>query len=328
MKPALAKLFANPPSAYRAAPFWAWNARIEPDECRRQIRLMREMGMGGFFMHSRVGLDTAYLSDEWFRCVDACVDEAEKLDMQAWLYDEDRWPSGAAGGLVTADRQHRLRGLVLQRGLAPSELAALDDVVAVFAARLGEGDTLLAARRLALGARVPKKGQPKARAKKAFALAADETLLVFRVALQKPSAWYNGATYLDVLNPAAVRAFLKTTHEAYRKRYADRFGKRIPGIFTDEPNYGGIFGHNVQTELGLPGMPWTAGLPQAFRKRHGYDLLAHLPTLFLAKGDNQPQPVRHHYVDTIAWMFAENFARPVGEWCERHNLQFTGHVLS
>jgi hypothetical protein len=315
MKPALAKLFANPPSAYRAAPFWAWNARIEPNECRHQIRLMKEMGMGGFFMHSRVGLDTAYLSDEWFRCVDACIDEAEKLDMQAWLYDEDRWPSGAAGGLVTADRQYRLRGLVLQRDAVLADLTATDGLVAAFAAVLSENDTLRAFRRLSLRG-------------KAAALRAGESLLVFRIGLQKPSAWYNGETYLDVLNPAAVRAFLRTTHEAYRKRYARQFGGRIPGIFTDEPNYGGVFGHNVDTELGLRGIPWTERLPQAFRKRHGYDLRDHLPALFLSYGDGSPQALRYHYLDTISNLFVEGFSRPIGEWCERHNLQFTGHVLS
>ena len=82
--------FKNPGSLFRGAPFWAWNGKLEPEELRRQVRLMKEMGLGGFFMHSRVGLDTPYLSDQWFDCVRACCEEAEKLGMKAWLYDEDR----------------------------------------------------------------------------------------------------------------------------------------------------------------------------------------------------------------------------------------------
>ena len=35
--------------------------------------------MNGFFMHARCGLVTDYLSDEWFECVGACIDEAKKL---------------------------------------------------------------------------------------------------------------------------------------------------------------------------------------------------------------------------------------------------------
>ena len=86
----LIKQLNNPTSEYRGAPFWSWNGTLDPEELRKQIRVMRDMGMGGFFMHARTGLDTAYLSDEWFECVTACVDEAEELEMRPWLYDEDR----------------------------------------------------------------------------------------------------------------------------------------------------------------------------------------------------------------------------------------------
>ena len=51
--------FREPGAWHRGKPFWAWNGKLEPDELRRQIRLMQRMGLGGFFMHSRVGLDTA-----------------------------------------------------------------------------------------------------------------------------------------------------------------------------------------------------------------------------------------------------------------------------
>jgi len=66
---------------------------------RRQIRIMKEMGLGGFFIFDVfTDLETRYLSAEWFVCVRACCEEAERLGMKAWLYDEDRYPSGAAGG--------------------------------------------------------------------------------------------------------------------------------------------------------------------------------------------------------------------------------------
>ena len=62
MNAALLKEFKSPGSKYRGAPFWAWNGKLDPEELRRQIRVMDRMGLGGFFMHSRVGLDTAYLT--------------------------------------------------------------------------------------------------------------------------------------------------------------------------------------------------------------------------------------------------------------------------
>ena len=128
--------FRDPGTEYRGAPFWAWNGRLEPDELRRQIRLMHRMGLGGFFMHSRVGLVTPYLSEEWMDCVAACVDEAEKLDMQAWLYDEDRWPSGAAGGLVTRNPSYRERELEMLTFDRAANFRWRKEYLAAFVARL------------------------------------------------------------------------------------------------------------------------------------------------------------------------------------------------
>ena len=53
--------FSQPSALYRGKPFWAWNGKLDPQELRRQIRIMHRMGLGGFFMHSRIGLQT----DAW-----------------------------------------------------------------------------------------------------------------------------------------------------------------------------------------------------------------------------------------------------------------------
>ena len=72
---------------YRAIPFWSWNDKLEPEELQRQIRSMKDAGFGGFFMHARGGLETEYLSEDWFKCVQACIEEAERVGMDAWAYD-------------------------------------------------------------------------------------------------------------------------------------------------------------------------------------------------------------------------------------------------
>ena len=58
---------------YRPIPFWSWNDDLKLDELVRQIDVMKENGIGGFFMHARGGLKTEYLSDRWFECINACV---------------------------------------------------------------------------------------------------------------------------------------------------------------------------------------------------------------------------------------------------------------
>ena len=100
------ELFQNPTSEYRGTPFWAWNCQLEKDELLRQLEVMKAMGFGGAHMHVRTGMATPYLSDEHMDLISACVDKCREEQMLAWLYDEDRWPSGAAGGLVTKDKQY------------------------------------------------------------------------------------------------------------------------------------------------------------------------------------------------------------------------------
>ena len=104
-------LFKNPTSEYRCTPFWAWNCKLDDGLLHREIDSMKEMGMGGFHIHSRTGMATPYLTDEFMDRVKGCVEKAKKENMLAWLYDEDRWPSGAAGGLVTKDYRYRARHL-------------------------------------------------------------------------------------------------------------------------------------------------------------------------------------------------------------------------
>ena len=61
---------------------------------------MKKAGWGGSMVHSRTGLLTEYLGEDWFKAVDATLDESRKLGMLVWLYDEDKWPSGYSGGTV------------------------------------------------------------------------------------------------------------------------------------------------------------------------------------------------------------------------------------
>ena len=49
------------------------------------------------------GLDTEYLGSEFMRMVRACVEHAAEKNLLACLCDEDRWPSGCAGGKAVKD---------------------------------------------------------------------------------------------------------------------------------------------------------------------------------------------------------------------------------
>ena len=107
------ELFRNPSSEYRGTPFWAWNGRLDRDRLTEQIQVFKKMGLGGFHMHVRTGMDSPYLEEEFMDSIRHCIGKAGEMDMLAWLYDEDRWPSGTAGGRVTAGRPEYARKSLL-----------------------------------------------------------------------------------------------------------------------------------------------------------------------------------------------------------------------
>jgi len=65
--------FKKIPKKYRPIPFWSWNEKLEPVETAEQVRVMDKAGIGGFFMHARGGLQTEYMSEEWFENVEAAI---------------------------------------------------------------------------------------------------------------------------------------------------------------------------------------------------------------------------------------------------------------
>jgi len=300
------KEFKDPGNEYRSAPFWSWNDRLNPEELRRQVRDMHDHGIGGFFMHSREGLETDYLSPEWWECVRKTVAEAKKLGMKAYVYDEDRWPSGFAGGLVPArSKEYQKKTLVMKR-LKPGQKIPPKTVCA-FRAKMNRGN-LVSATRLDLEAPTPKPRK-------------DEKTVCFVMETAAPSDWYNGYPYADNLNPESVRAFIDITYEAYYREIGREFGRTVPAVFTDEP-------HFQEDMILAPGhrVPWTAIFPGFFQKRRGYDILDKLPHFFLEGRDTAS--VRHDYWLTLTELFADSYSRQIGEWCEKHNVALTGHYLA
>ena len=306
--------FVSPGPEYRGKPFWSWNGDLDQDELLRQARLLKDMGMGGFFMHSRTGLATEYLGDDWFELTNAVADEAKRLGMEAWLYDEDRWPSGTAGGSVTQHPANQAKFLSLRPvAAAEFEWANVGDAVAVFVCRL-DGVRATDVERLVVG--------------QAVRAEAADTVLVFTVERHEPSTFYNGFTYLDTLRRDATEAFLASTHDQYAARCGDRLGTSIRGIFTDEPHRGPVMcGFSISNANRLWMSPWTETLFDDYRGAFGDDLVERLPELFLQVDGRVVSPTKWRYMELLQHLFLKNFAEPMLERCERHNMILTGHVL-
>ena len=278
---------------YRGVPFWSWNDDLQPEELRRQIREMKEGGLGGHFMHARVGLITPYLSERWMECIEAAVDESRRVGLDAWLYDEDRWPSGSVGRVIT-DMGPQWRQKSVELGeYDPDEYAPQAHPLATFIGRRRGKDVEDA---VYLPDHTLPVGRPTAGG------GGRETVFHFYMATHG---------YADLLKPAVVEKFIELTHEAYKQRVGPEFGQTIPGIFTDEPNYRQV--------------PWTEELPRIFRERSGYDLLENLLSLFYEVGDFQR--VRYDFWSTVTDLYVENFSKRIFDWCAANKLALTGHQL-
>ena len=81
-------IMKNVPNQYRPIPFWSWNEKLDTEETKRQIQLMHDAGIGGFFMHARGGLETEYMGEEWFDNVAASIEKARELGIPILSEDD------------------------------------------------------------------------------------------------------------------------------------------------------------------------------------------------------------------------------------------------
>lgn len=317
--------FQNPTSVYRGAPFWAWNCKLDQEALFTQIDQLQQMGMGGFHIHSRSGLDTEYLGEEFMALVKACQEKAKENQMLCWLYDEDRWPSGAAGGLVTKEQRYRSRFLVFTPYTKSIDRnASADYSSSARAARQGDG-TLLGRYEILLDhgylAHYRKLGDQESPQK-----AAKVWYAYLEVAGDSP--WFNNQAYVNTLDKKAIERFLEITHEAYYHTLGSEFGKSVPAIFTDEPQ----FSH--KQHLGYADeeqdiiIPFTDDFPSTYVEIYGEDILSKLPELFWELPDGMISTTRYRYHDHLCERFASAFADTVGDWCTQHNIMLTGHMMS
>ena len=306
MKKNLLENFNQPPASYRTAPFWAWNSKLNPNELKRQIGIFKEMGFGGFFMHSRTGLETPYLQEEFFDCVQSCIDEANKLNLDVWLYDEDRWPSGSAGGLVSKNDKFRMRAIYLEKANSVNTDELSQKIMAYYAIKLtDDADKIKSYRFLGDNSTAT--------------LADDETLFCGYWQYNYKRSWFNDESYIDTMNSDAVTEFLQVTHEKYCQHIGENFGKKVKGIFTDEPGFS-VWENDY-------GVPYTENLIEIFNQRYNYNFLEFLPELFF-NYNNEFSKVRYDFTKLITEMFVNAFSKQIGKWCDKNNLAFTGHIFN
>ena len=311
------ELWNSPSAEYRGAPFWAWNSRLDPEKLREQIGIFEEMGFGGFNMHVRQGLETEYLGEDFFGAIGACVDEAEKRGMLAWLYDEDRWPSGVAGGFVTKTKKYRIKALSSTKeklqGSVKSVEEAEETIAPVFLA--------------AFSLNFDKKGRLVSYTRVDEDEECENKNYYYIVTARGKEPRYNYQTYADTLWKPAIDRFVEITHEEYFGRFGDKFGKSIPAIFTDEPQTNPCNVPESAYDKKRCNTAWTWDFAETFKAAYGFDITDRLPEIFYKTADSSDSSVKYYYKRHLAERFNEAFLDNIGEWCDKHGIMSTGHLM-
>ncbi|MFM9281568.1 hypothetical protein [Paenibacillus jiagnxiensis] len=330
--------FHNPGPEWRIHPFWFWNGRMEDSEIIRQIQEMADKGIGGFMICARQGLDIPYLSEDWFAKVKTAVEAAKSAGLQVWLYDEFPYPSGMAGGEVTLELPEAVQRLLVHRTARVHggerirmELpwARVLYASAVPIRTDGSRDwTAAADLRERIGSVQPHQlyqetGLTSYNRKRFFTY---DT--AFRLDWQAPPGLWEIIVFLeeelhnfkyygnlsDPCHEEAVATFITLTHERYAATLGEEFGATVKGMFTDEI-------------APLGSLPWSARLPERYRKECGRELPPLLPALLY--GDfPDAAAIRYQYFQTLHLMLRESYHRTIGRWCHDAGLQYAAEVPS
>lgn len=315
-------------------PFWFWNAKIEAEEIKYQVKEMADKGIKGFFIHPRQGLEQPYLSKSFFKMVKVAVEAAKKHGLEVELYDEFPYPSGVAGGEVILGNPHYQatyldeKNYIVENGHCRLELEA-GKILSAKAYPIKnntvdfnyEIDLKKDIGIILNGESYSYDGLTKYNKKRYFGnqptpvldryFSTDYQRYKIFISVQKKienhKYWYN---YVDVFNPEAVDEFIKLTHQRYKDNLAEEFGKNIGSIFADEI---------------APG--WSHILVDKFKEEYNYDLLESLTAL---QAEEHPKhlEVKKDLYKLKYKLFIKNFDAKIANWCQENNLDYCGEKPS
>ena len=314
----------DPPREFSQAPFWFWNDDLFEEELTRQMDDFQAHGVHAFVIHPRAGLPESigWMSERMMAFMRFTIEEAANREMWVILYDEGMYPSGSSSGQVVAENPaYRTRGLVS---------VDLDEVEAGSVVRgvrigsdgepeLASGQTLVAivrrrrnGHRIAVVDRAARDGHSFIRG------------LHFREQdpprrANRKEVPENHPPAADILNPEAVRCFIRLVYQRYYDEFGRHFGKTVPAIFTDEPS---LLAKGAERGM----VPGTTGILRHVNAFLGYDFTEHLPVLW-HKDEPRADLHRRNYNRAVQARLEETFYRPISAWCDDHGIALTGHPM-
>ncbi len=339
----LYELFSNPDTHYRPFVRWWWNGnKVEASELVRELRLLREAGIGGVeinpvqFPSRSEGDDMGkpslqWLSDEWIGMLQVVFDETKSLGMTCDLIVGSGWPFGAE--YLAEEEQTRIVVIAVRKLHGPLEMTISRDEI------LAEADPPVSSpwegrrQRILSLTLVPDPLSTTEQITNLSEESGDEVInlsvpsgnhaLYALVEITGFMEVINGAPgasgpVLDHYNEAAVRGFLDRMSGAIEARTGP-LKQHLRALFTDS--------------MELEGANWTEGMRSEFIRRRGYDIFPFLPFVLFRSGamgnvtdynygaafgpefGEMICRMRYDFEITRAELLEERFLKTFASWC-------------
>lgn len=312
----LKRMFQSPPPDSRIMMRWWWfGPSVTKPEIERELRLMKEGGIGGFEVQPvyPLALDSVssgiktlpFLSDEFIDALRFTSEKARELGLRFDLTLGSGWPYGGpqvgVNEAASRLRVERVRPAQNVRRVPVPSISNGEKLIAVFLARAVERGI------------VPESVREITDIKDgAVRLPADfdgpcdiQFFIAGRTGMQVKRPAVGGEGFvLDHLDRSATENYLKKVGD----RLMQAFGNQPPrAIFCDS--------------LEVYNSDWTSDFLEEFRKRRGYDLKPHLPALVDDFGA-KTQAIRRDWGKTLTELLDERFLATMREWCKRNRTLF------
>jgi alpha-L-rhamnosidase/Glycosyl hydrolases family 2, sugar binding domain len=309
--------FLDPPHDFSLMPFWFWNGKMQGPVIQQEIREMVDQHVYGAFLHARDGLQTPYLSEDWWKAIGAGLEQSKTSGFEFNFVDEYDWPSGEVRNVWMAGNHQsevlakrpdlRMKTLAYESkiviGSQTIDLAIDTDSQAIVASRwLGKDQ--IDASTLTLLDSAGKSGH--------IQWSAPEGQWVITQFSLKPAMGFDGG-FVDLLNPDTTNLFFDLVYGEYYRRFPTYVDSTIRYAFSDHE---GDYGYRIA---------WTPKLFSQFQQQTGYDLRKSLPLLIYSGGDVTTK-VRTDYLATITDIYGKTFWQGITKSASELGLGRTGHA--
>lgn len=318
-------------------PFY-WQHGNNTENIPQEIERIYRSGCHAFCVESRPHPD--FCGEGWWRDMDIILKEAKARNMKVWVLDDDKCPTGHAAGAVVSHPQLRQRLLseIHLDVVGPMKGASIiyekpdpeDILIGAYAYRRNADEAESCSYQYVDLTNKISNGY----------LNWDIPEGVFRVFFYFSTFLGGKAEFIDMINPESVRLLIDSVYEPHYARYKDYFGNTLTGFFSDEPCFGNQvidpnkqrfdFGY-YQEKIGKPALalPWNDEVLKRMTNMLGESPISHLNLLWYSDdtNGNDSAEIRFSYMDAITKLYSECFTSQLADWCHKHGVIYTGHII-